>query len=1180
MSSRIIKIIANIRGIGFAAVMLAVIGPLVPGQSDLSSITGTVKDQTGSVVPNAKVTVKSEIRVFERVTTTNSEGYYVISNLPPGLYTVTIEASGFKSFNKTGNKLDPNIASKVDVALEPGQLTEVVNITATVSGVQTETATVGKLVEGKQIEALQLNGRNPLFLALLKPGVAGGSLASFSFGLTSGGFSINGSRSQENLITFDGAVGVRTRQNGTSIGVADLDTTQEVQILTANYNAEYGRSSGGQIRIVTKSGGRDFHGAVFEYLRNSALNANTWDRNRNSNRRDCDQFPADAHCRPNPFRYNQFGYNLNGPVIIPGTGFNKDRNKVFWLWGQEWIRFRNDANLGLRVPTARMRAGDFSELAASNPLRVGPFFIRDPLKTGACNANDQTACFSDGGILNKIPANRLSPNGLALLNAMPQPNLPTPDSSGRNFFASAGAFQNQRKNTLSIDIYPTEKHQIRYRLQMLQFDDFQPFFGSTDRVPRIFDRPNQTTSVNWVWTVSPTWVSETLVAASRDQVFINVDTSSGRFDRTQYGINYPYVFGTGKEIPNKIPTVVYGNGFSGLDGGPYPAQSTGPIYQISNNWTNIRGNHTIKFGGYFERAGQNDFDQINVAGTPGGTNNQNGRFEFRDSTVGGTGVALGNVALGLFDSYAEIGQRAYTPYRFHSYEWFIQDSWRATDKLRLELGLRHSILQPYYSLWRNMVVFDPAVYDPNIAVTQDPKTGFIISGNLQSRYNGLLIPGDGWTDAARGRINIADTGEFDFLFRGYKKQYSDINYGNFQPRIGIAYAFDDKTVIRAGAGRFFTRLGVSDSIFLGGNPPLQPTVSIANGSVDNPGGTSGRAFPLFIQTLDKTFPFPESWAWNFTFEREIGWGTTVTAGYVGRRGLHLQRERNLNQLPEGTLTNPANAGINPDFLRPYKGFSIIRISGNEASSMYHGLQLEANRRFTNGFSFGAAYTYSKSNDDGSGPRDIIPNAYDASNVWGPSSFDRRHVMVLNAVWELPFFRDKSAWTGKVLGGWTLSAVSQMQTGTPFTVGVRGGADVAGVGPGSGGQWSVITGDPKLDRSERAFTSGPGQSNFWFRTTNPDGSPIFSNPAAGTFNRQRVKNFLNNPGFQSHNIGLMKDFLIGERHRITFRAEAFNWPNHPNWNGADTNVQSANFGKVTSKGQGGERQLQFALRYQF
>ena len=497
-----------------------------------------------------------------------------------------------------------------------------------------------------------------------------------------------------------------------------------------------------------------------------------------------------------------------------------------------------------------MRNGDFSELFPGGPNFVPGLgitrFVKDPLKAGNCNATDQTACFNDGGIINKIPTSRTSPNGLALLRAFPEA-VPGFFSGGSNFFQSRPAETNQRKTNVNIDYLPSSNHQIKARLAIFHFIDVSAFRGATDRAPQIIDRPNQTLSLGWTWTVSPTWISETLVAGSRDQVFIYVDTRGDRYKRSNYGINYPYIFTTPKEIQDKIPTVDGLDIFGSLDGGPYPSSSKGPIYQVNNNWTHLMGNHTIKFGGYWEKAGQNDFDQINVSGTPGGTNNQNGRFVFSNEAINGkTGVAAANAAIGLFDTYAEIGDRSYTPYRGQMFEWFVQDSWKATPKLRIEAGVRHSIIQPYYSLWRNMVVFDQKYYDPSKAVTVNPTTGFI-TGNpsLQSLYNGLVIPGDGWTDAAHGpgRVAIADTGQFDFLFRGEGKSFSEIHKGDtFQPRVGIAYAFNDRSVVRAGIGRFLTRVGVSDSVFLGGNPPLQPTVSVTNGVVDNPGGKPGNVF--------------------------------------------------------------------------------------------------------------------------------------------------------------------------------------------------------------------------------------------------------------------------------------------------------------------------------------------------
>lgn len=1195
MSSTIKPRIARFLSAGLVATMWLMLSLTIFGQSDNTQISGFVRDQAGAVIAGAKVSIKSETKSFERTTNTNSEGYFVITTLPPDLYTVTVEANGFKQYQEKSRKLDPNLPARVDVSLQPGQVTETVTVTASAAAIQTESSAVGKLVDINQVEKLQLNGRNPLFLALLKPGVAGGALGGFSFGLTSGGFNINGSRSQDNLITFDGAVAVRTRSNGTSIGVADLDSTQEIQILTANYNAEYGRSAGGQIRIVTKSGGQQFHGAAYEYIRNSAFNANSHGRNAATpaNQPCSDpRFEKASHCIPEPFRYNQFGYNVSGPVILPGTDFNRDRSKLFWLWGQEWVRFRREQTTTIRVPTLKMRQGDFSELFPGGPNFVPGLnltrFVKDPLKSGGCSATDQSGCFSDGGIINKIPANRLSPNGLGLMRALPEPINGFFGPGGQNYFQSRGAPQDQLKSTISVDFYPTEKHQFRFRIQLYEGTFADAFRGNTDRAPATLDRPNQTATINWVWTISPTLIAETVIAASRDQVFIKVQTEGERYRRSQYGINYPYIFQE-KEIFDKIPTVDW-DAFNGLDGGPYPAQSTGPIYQINQNWTNIRGNHAIKFGGYFERAGQNDFDQINVAGVPGGTNNQNGRFVFANTTPNGTGVAIANAAIGLFETYAELGSRAFTPYRGHMFEWFLQDSWKATSQLRLEFGVRHSIIQPYYSLWRNMLVFDQKYYNPNNVVTQDPRTGLITGGGLQARYNGLVIPGDSFTPAAAGRFPLASDPNFGFLFRGEPKEYSTIQVGKtFQPRVGFAYSFNDKSVIRGGAGRFLTRLGVSDSVFLGGNPPFQPSAAVSFGSVDRPGGASGVAFPLTITTQDRNFRAPESWTWNLTFERELGWDTTLEVGYVGRRGLFGQRERNLNQLAVGTRFLPQNSGINVDVLRPYKGFAVIRSTGNEANSLYNGLQLNVNRRFTKGFGLGAAYTYSKTFDSGSAQRDVVPDAYNTSNLWGAASYDRRHVLVINGIYELPIFRDRSKLTGKLLGGWTLSAVSQMQTGTPFSIIPVTDEDYAGLGTGSGRQfWNLNGSVPKLTQQ---YANNRTDSNFWFNVTNPDGTPVFTRPANGTIVTARVRNLIYAPGFQNHNIGIFKDFTIKEGHVITFRAEGFNWPNHPNWNGPDTNpnnivvgsdgkvnLSSSSFGKITGKNS--QRELQFALRYQF
>ncbi|MEO8130810.1 MAG: carboxypeptidase regulatory-like domain-containing protein, partial [Bryobacteraceae bacterium] len=612
----------GIRFLTLASIML-LLSTFVVAQSDTASITGFVRDASGAVVPSANIVIRNEATGIERKTVSNPTGYFIVPNLPPALYTISVEATGFKKFESTQNKLDPNITATVDVNLQVGSATDTVTVVAEVVGIQSDSATVGRVITQKEVQDTPLNGRNPLFLALLKPGVSGGALAQFSFDLSTGGLNINGGRTQDNLITFDGAVGVRTRSNGTSIGTADVDAVQEVQVLTSNYGAEYGRSSAGQVRIVTKSGGKDFHGSAYEYFRNSAMNANEWARNRVVGQPNISSQAA-------PFRYNQYGWSVSGPLYIPNH-FNKERNKLFFLFSQEWTKFRREELQQQVVPTDAMKRGDFSQLLGPNSFFGSPQYIRDPLAVGNCNATDRSACFSG----NIIPASRLSPQGVALLNSYPSV---TPGFSlGRNnYLISPLRLDNQRKDTGAVDYLPKENHYIRFRVQNFSLFHKDSNRGGTDIAPAQLDRPNQTASLNYIWTVSPTVVNEFLLSASADHVKISV--IPGKYERSKYGINYPYIFQQ-KEIFDKVPTTEIAN-FATIDGGPYPSSSAGPIYDLSDNLTKVAGNHTFKFGGVWERQGQNDFDQINVNGVPGGTNNQNGRFVFNDSRPGGSNLAI------------------------------------------------------------------------------------------------------------------------------------------------------------------------------------------------------------------------------------------------------------------------------------------------------------------------------------------------------------------------------------------------------------------------------------------------------------------------------------------------------------------------------------------------------------
>jgi hypothetical protein len=401
---------------------------------------------------------------------------------------------------------------------------------------------------------------------------------------------------------------------------------------------------------------------------------------------------------------------------------------------------------------------------------------------------------------------------------------------------------------------------------------------------------------------------------------------------------------------------------------------------------------------------------------------------------------------------------------------------------------------------------------------------------------------------------------------------------NLQPRVGIAYQLDPKTVIRAGVGEFVTRMPLLDNIFPGGNSPFQPFVTVQNVRVDNPGAslTTGTAAPITATTLNPNLKQPISWSWNATFQREMFWNSLLSVGYVGHRGYNGWDVYDINQAPAGTLQ--ANPGVNINVLRPYKGYAAIQEEEAVVNSFYKSLQVSWQRRFTSGSMFQVAYTLSKSQDNSSNYRDIVPDTYNTSNLWGPSEYDARHMVVINYIYELPFFRNSNSLTGKLLGGWQISGTAQFQTGSPCGIGAN--TDYAGVssndlgsfGCGNEGQFWTLNSNTITG----GFAGGLGataSSPHYFTAS-------VTQPAPGTFVTQPgVRDSIYGPGFQDWNLMLFKRFAINERNNVEFRAEAYDFINHPNWSGPNYNAASSLLGEVTGK-TGLIRDLQLSLRYSF
>jgi hypothetical protein len=1154
-------------------------------QSDVGSISGFIRDKSGAVLPNARVTIRNEGTQESHTVMTDSAGHFVVPNLVPATYTMTAEADGFNKFVSVHNPLAASTALDIDGSLAPGSVNQTVEVTASAVVLQTESGSVQSEISGQTINDQQLNGRNPLFMGSLIPGMRSGTtLGDFNFAIGSSvPFNVNGARPQDTLVTFDGAPGVRTRGSAQVIGVANPDAIQEMQVLTSDYQAEYGSSAGGQMRIVSKTGTTNFHATAYEYLRNSAMNANTWQRNQSASTR----FAS-------PFRYNNFGFTFGGPVWIPGVHWtDKFREKVFFFVAEDWIRYRYTDTQTQAVPTTLMRQGNFSELLTTNPWYAAGTKVYNPA-TCPTTSGGAPGCVQYNN--NTIPVPNQSVNGMAIINAYPGPT-PGYLNGTQNWIAGAAHPINQRKQQISVDLHINDRHTVSFRRQNVTYNEYLPFDQGSGLTGRYFNRPNQTNGLTWTWIISPSMINEARVTYSLDQVYIPVNLALPGFNRQTLGITFPYIIAGSKAAPNKIPTVSGLGNFYGLAGGPYPSHSGGPIFTYSDSLTKVWGNHTAKFGFQLMYSGENDNDQINVSTVPGGANNQNGNFAFSDNhgNLGDTtGVALANLASGLSDTYTEIGPKSYTAWRGQAYDFFAQDSWKINPKLHVDYGIRYTALTPYKAAWGNAAFFDPASYQPAAAPVVSQTTGNVTLGT-GNPYNGMVIPGrssfpssavaHGVVGATPSTANSACDGSSCSSLFAPKLKDGYVNTAMVvQPRLGFAYELTPKTVVRGGFGSFATRMGLLDNIFPGGNPPFQPFIgvgAVANNltsMVDNPGYAlnSTVAPSLTITTLNQNLKAPVRYNFNGAIQREVGWKSTFTVAYVGGRGLHNWRVYDINQPTVGA--QQAHPGVAVNALRPYQGYAAIQQEVSDGRSRYNSLQLSFQRTNSRNISFGVAYTLSKSMDDSSNYRDIVPDTYDTSNLYGPSEYDARHMLVINYVYALPFFREQNTLTSKILGGWRIAGVSQFQTGSPCGVGTSN--DYAGVGTaegsfgcGSENEFWVMNGKPKILHN----FAGYGGTGKYFSTTNPDGTSIFTPPALGTFvHEQGVRDSIYQPGYQDWNLSLKKKFAITESASMEFTADAYNFINHPNWSGPNLNPTSSQFGEVTSKSTSNPRNLQVGL----
>jgi hypothetical protein len=1119
-------------------------------QFDTAQVSGVIRDSTGAVLPGVDVVLLAEGTASERRTVSNEAGLYTFPNVPVGDYRITATLSGFQPVARTGVRVNAGLNIRVDIQLQIGALTE--NVMVQAASTLVDTAVIGRTVRADQIADTPLSARRATQVAQLVPGTIGGNMgglptaaASFATGITS----INGGRSEEFLTTVDGAPSIRVRANGGfTMGMQNADTVEEVQVLTTNYQAEYGRASAGLLRLVTKSGTQQFRGNAFWSGQDESLNANTWQNNR-------------AGLAKSPSNFNQYGFTVGGPIYLPGR-FNNDRSKLFFFWGEEWDRIRGVENQTATVPTAAMRNGDFSELLnPANPYYNGVRLIRDPSSGLPCTTADRSGCFAG----NIIPPGRISPNGRALLNSYPLP-LPGFQQGATNWVGTPATFDDTRKDSIKIDFVPSGNHRISVRHTWAPHVWNDP--ESATAFSSIWDYPGRTMAATYTGTLSSSLINEFTFSwgSTEPSRFFgqrNCDYCPGGPGvvpyptRSQIGLNYPFMFPDTKLDPEKLSNLTMDR-FSTLTLNQYPGYWYDFVFVWSDSVTKIHGNHTFKGGASVERSGMKDQIQLSAASAPS-TTNQNGAFRFQDVRAGGTGTAAANALLGLFDDYTEFGNKPLTNFIGMGYDFFGQDSWRMTRQLTLELGLRYSLWQQWRDENNAIASFQAQFYDPARAVTLDRALGFIVPGTGDP-FNGIVLPGDAPTEEAlEGFPQLAG---LERLYHGLPAGFAQDPKDGLQPRLGAAYALNDKTTVRSGIGLFLNRPQINTSAAYGFNPPLSEMATVINGNVDAPAGAQRRSFPLVMAMFSPDYANARSWAWNVTLDRQMPWQNTVQVSYVGRSATNLERARNINQLEPGTIQ--ANPGANPNALRPYKGFGTITLYETTGRARYNAMQLQVSRRAVRGVGYSVAYTFSRNEDNGSSRLEILPNAYDDSGYYGISDLDRPHVLITQAYYRTPALSSAPAVLRGVLGDWNLGGVLQAQSGAPFDI--RTGTDIAGVGPGSGQQFYNIVGDPNEGQ-----TDWDGTRAIWFNKA------AFQAPTAGTYATTWERNNLRQPGFWDLHMSVRKSVPVGT-HRAELRWDVFNVLNHTNLGNASTNPTSGDFGTSTSRN--GSRTMQLGFQYIF